>query len=87
MGNIIRSIDGTTDVFVEAVTGLPQMVIKFNRESIARYKVSVDEINRTIQTLLPDSSAGTIYENERRFDLVVRIESEAERISTMFADY
>ena len=73
LGDIIRTVDGATDIYIETVTGLPQIVIRYNRSALAMYKVSIEEVNRVIRTAFAGESAGKIYENERRFDLVVRL--------------
>lgn len=74
LGTIISGVNGATDLYVETVTGLPQIVIHYNREAMARFQVSVSEINRTVRAAFAGESAGLIYENERRYDLVVRLE-------------
>lgn len=73
LGSIINTVDGATDLYVETVTGLPQIVIHYNKEALARYKISVEEVNRVVQTAFAGTSAGMVYENERRFSLVVRM--------------
>jgi len=73
-GALAGSVKGAEDIYVETVTGLPQIVIRFNREAIALHRLSIAAVNRIIRTAFAGESAGMIYENERRFDLVVRLE-------------
>lgn len=73
LGSVIHNIDGATDVYVEAVTGLPQIVVRYKRDLLAMYRLSIDEVNRTVRTAFAGETAGKIYENERRFDVVVRL--------------
>lgn len=75
VGKKIGGIDGVEDLYVEQVTGLPQIRIALDRDRIARLGVSVAAINRTIEAGFAGVSAGKVYENERRFDLVVRLDS------------
>ncbi|MGZ5255675.1 MAG: efflux RND transporter permease subunit, partial [Flavitalea sp.] len=75
LGEIVHTVEGATDLYLETVTGLPQIVIKFNRDALAMYKLNIEDVNRVIRTAFAGESAGKIYENERRFDLVVRLKN------------
>ncbi|HEX6845446.1 MAG TPA: CusA/CzcA family heavy metal efflux RND transporter [Chitinophagaceae bacterium] len=77
IGNIIHSVEGAKDIYVETVTGLPQIVVKYNRDAMAHYQLHVADVNQVIRTAFAGESAGLIYENERRYDLVVRLKDEA----------
>lgn len=72
---IVRSLNGAKDLFEETVTGIGQMVVTYNRDAIARYGANIADINRTLQTAYAGSSAGFVFENDRRFDLVLRMNS------------
>ena len=74
LGNIISKIDGARDIYVERVTGMPQIVVQYDRDAIAQYGLNIAEINEVINTAFAGQSAGMMYEGERRFDLVVRLE-------------
>jgi cobalt-zinc-cadmium resistance protein CzcA len=76
LGVLINKVEGAKDLYVETVTGVPQMVINYNREAIARYGASVNEINRTVQAAYAGTAAGSVFEGDRRFDLVVRLNKE-----------
>jgi cobalt-zinc-cadmium resistance protein CzcA len=71
---LIVNIPGVQDINVEKVTGLPQIQIKYNRDKIAQYGLNISEINRVLRTAFAGSTAGVIFEEEKRFDLVVRLE-------------
>lgn len=77
---IIPSVQGAEDLYVEQVGGLPQISIKLNRDRIAQYGLNVVDINNAINTAFAGGDAGTVFEGERRFDLVVRLE-QAQRQS------
>ncbi len=72
----VKQIPGAADVLVEQAMGLPQLVVKYDRAKIARYGMNIDELNTIIRTAYAGEIAGTIFENERRFDLVVRLDNE-----------
>ncbi len=73
---IIGGVDGAKDVFVERISGLPQIVIRYNKPAIAAYQLNIDDINKLIRAAFAGEEAGVIYENERRFGLVVRLTNE-----------
>ncbi|MCB0509504.1 MAG: efflux RND transporter permease subunit, partial [Bacteroidetes bacterium] len=68
----IEGIDGAADITLEKVAGLPQMSVVFDREKIAKYGLNIDELNRLISVSFAGLSAGTIFEGEKQFDLVLR---------------
>ncbi|WP_460692934.1 CusA/CzcA family heavy metal efflux RND transporter [Mucilaginibacter puniceus] len=76
LGAIAGGIEGTRDVYVETVNGMPQIVIHYNRAAIAEYGLNIEDINKTINTAFAGQSSGTVYEGEKRFDLVVRLAGE-----------
>ncbi len=76
LGRIVSGIDGAKDLYVEAVTGMPQIVIKYDRNLIAQYDVSISEINKAVNTAFAGQSCGTVFEGEKRFDLIVRLKNE-----------
>jgi cobalt-zinc-cadmium resistance protein CzcA len=73
LDEVIKTVDGAKDIFVETVTGLPQVVIRYRKNAIAAHGLSIADVNRVIRTSFAGETAGQIYENERRFDLVVRL--------------
>lgn len=73
VGSLARKIDGATDIYVEEVTGLPQVLVKFNRSAMAYYGITVAEINRVINMGFAGQVTGQVFEGEKRFDLVVRL--------------
>jgi cobalt-zinc-cadmium resistance protein CzcA len=74
IGKIIPSIVGAKDLYVEKVTGLPQIVIKYKRDQIAKFGMNIEDINQTVNAAFAGQSAGLVYEGEKRFDLVVRLD-------------
>ncbi|MEQ9230989.1 MAG: CusA/CzcA family heavy metal efflux RND transporter, partial [Cyclobacteriaceae bacterium] len=74
IGSIASGVDGAVDLYIEEVTGIPQIVITYKRDQLAKYGLSVLDVNRSVQAAFAGASAGLVYENERRFDLVVRLD-------------
>ncbi|MBC7450604.1 MAG: efflux RND transporter permease subunit, partial [Cytophagales bacterium] len=74
IGNVIKNIEGVKDLYIEQVEGLPQIVIAFNRDRIAQYGLTIEDVNRVIRTAFAGESAGLIYVGEKRSNLVVRLE-------------
>ncbi|GAB4051611.1 CusA/CzcA family heavy metal efflux RND transporter [Spirosoma litoris] len=73
VSTIIRKIDGAKDLYVEQIAGQAQILIKLDRNQIARFGLNITDVNRTINTALAGQSAGLVFEGEKRFDLVVRL--------------
>lgn len=76
LGNIVRSVTGTTEHYVEQITGTPQIVIKYNRPAIAQYGLNISDVNRNVNAAFAGQSTGLVFEGEKRFDLMVRLENE-----------
>ncbi|MBE7170490.1 MAG: CusA/CzcA family heavy metal efflux RND transporter [Williamsia sp.] len=75
IGAIVPTVQGAEDLYVEQVSGLPQISIKLNRDKIAQNGLNVADINQAINTAFAGGEAGTVFEGERRFDLVVRLQA------------
>jgi len=74
---VIRNIRGAADLQVGQMTGAPQLVIRPDREAIARYGVNLREVQDVIRAAVGGTTAGQIFEGIRRFDIYVRYEPEA----------
>lgn len=75
----VEQIPGASDVLVEQAMGLPQLLVRFDRAKIARYGIDIEELNTVIRTAYAGETAGVVFENERRFDLVVRLDKDKVR--------
>lgn len=76
MGKIISKVEGVADMKVEAIDGLPQITIDYNRNKVAQYGLGINQLNDVVQAAFAGSKAGVIFEGEKRFDLVVRLKEE-----------
>ncbi len=76
LAKIIPTVEGATDLYVEKVGGLEQIVIDYKREQLARYGLHIEDVNNAINTAFAGQTAGLVYEGEKRYDLVVRLQKE-----------
>ncbi|MDD6892323.1 MAG: CusA/CzcA family heavy metal efflux RND transporter, partial [Bacteroidales bacterium] len=72
----VAQVPGAADVIVEQAMGLPQLVVDYDRTKIARYGIDIQALNDIVRTAYAGETAGVVFENERRFDLVVRLDGE-----------
>jgi cobalt-zinc-cadmium resistance protein CzcA len=79
LGKIISTVDGAKNLYVEAVAGMPQIIINYNRSAIAQYNLNITDINKVVNTALAGQSTGTLFEGEKRFEVVVRISGEQKK--------
>ncbi|KMQ68208.1 acriflavine resistance protein B [Chryseobacterium sp. FH2] len=75
VSKVIQNVEGATSPQVERVGGLPQINVTYDRTRIANYGLHVEDVNDVLSTAFAGKIAGQIFENERRFDLVVRLDS------------
>ncbi len=73
ISEILNTIEGVANPQLERVKGLPQININYNRLRLASYGVSIEDANTAVNTAFAGQSAGEVYEDERRFDLVLRL--------------
>lgn len=76
LGDVIKTVDGAEDLYIEPITGMPQVVIKYNRANMARYNLDIATVNRVVNTAFAGQSTGMVYEGEKRFDLMVRLDKK-----------
>ncbi len=79
MGNLINDVEGAKDLYTETVTGISQVVVHFNRTAIANYGANIKEVNQVIQSAYAGGIAGKVFEGDRRFDLVVRLNTSQKK--------
>jgi heavy metal efflux system protein len=79
LGSIINTVDGTKNLYVEAVSGMPQIIINYNRNTIAQYNLNIADINKVVNTAFAGQSTGMLFDGEKRFDIVVRIGGEQKK--------
>jgi heavy metal efflux system protein len=73
---LIGNIEGVADIKSEQVTGMPQITIRYNPDKLALYGLNVGDLNKVIRTGFAGEATGTVYEGEKRYDLVVRLDKD-----------
>ncbi|MCL7764804.1 CusA/CzcA family heavy metal efflux RND transporter [Polaribacter sp. Z014] len=71
---LIKNVEGASDIIIEKVEGLPQMSVTFNRSKIARYGLNISDVNQLISMGFAGGTVGNVFEGEKRFDLVLRLD-------------
>jgi len=73
---IINKVEGVVDINVEKVTGLAQIQVEYNRDRLAQYGLSIEEVNLILRTAFAGSQAGVVFDEEKRFGMVVRLDKD-----------
>ena len=76
IARLIENVEGAADITVEKIEGLPQMQVKYDRAKIARYGLNIAEVNDVISMGFAGKVSGSVFEGEKRFDLVVRFDKD-----------
>lgn len=76
IAGLVTGIKGVAGVKAEAIQGLPQITVRYNRNKLGQYGLKIEDLNTVIETAFSGGTAGVIYEGEKRFDLVVRLDEE-----------
>ena len=71
----IKKIRGIGDLKIQQIDAVPQMVVVYNRQKIAQYGLKINELNTLLKAAFAGQQAGVIYEGEKRFDMVIRLDS------------
>lgn len=76
---VLASVPGAADARMEQVSGLPMLTVKPNRAAIARFGLDVADVQEAVRTAIGGEVASTVFEGDRRFDLVVRLPEQLRR--------
>ncbi len=76
ISGLVSGIDGVAGVKAEAIEGLPQITVRYNRNKMGQYNLNISDLNIAIETAFSGGIAGQIYRGERMFDLVVRLDEQ-----------
>ncbi|MBB4119373.1 cobalt-zinc-cadmium resistance protein CzcA [Mesonia hippocampi] len=74
--HLISNIEGAADISVEKTVGLPEMTVNYKRDKIARYGLNIEDINNIVAAGFAGKQVGVVFEGERRFDIVVRLDDK-----------
>jgi len=76
---LLSNVEGIQSMSVEKVTGLPQMVVDYNRKKMAEYGIDIEDANKVLSMGFSGEKTGTVYEGQRRFDMVVRLQKDSRK--------
>ena len=74
--NAIAKVEGASDIIIEKTEGLPQMSVVYDRSKIARYGLNISDLNEMIALGFAGKTVGNVFEGEKRFDMVIRLDQE-----------
>ena len=74
LGQISKKIEGAQNIYVEPVSGMPQIVINYKREAMSQFGLNVSDVNNIVNTAFAGQATGSVFEGEKKFDLVVRLD-------------
>lgn len=80
---MIEDVPGVSGIFVEEIAGLPQIQVKYNHEKMAAYGVSVDDISEILETTFAGAVAGSLYEGDKKFDIVLRMDPSQRNVESL----
>ncbi|MDZ4210360.1 MAG: CusA/CzcA family heavy metal efflux RND transporter, partial [Methylotenera sp.] len=83
IANVLEKTAGSADVKVEQTTGLPILTVNIDREKIARLGVNMADIQEAVSIAMNGAHAGAVYDGDRRFDIVVRLDEAQRKDTTM----
>lgn len=87
---LIENVKGASDIVIEKVEGLPQMSVNYNRSKIARYGLNISDLNQMISMGFAGATVGNVFEGEKRFDLVIRLDDahrkNLESLQSLYVD-
>jgi cobalt-zinc-cadmium resistance protein CzcA len=90
IGKLIVNVPGAADISVEKIDGLPEMNVQYNQAKIARYGLNIQELNDMVSMSFAGKAAGSVFEGEKRFDLVVRLDKtkrkDIENLKQLYID-
>ncbi len=76
LGELVNHVEGAKNLYIEPVTGMPEIIIDYNRLVIAQYNLNISDINKVVNTAFAGQTTGLIFEGEKRFDIVVRLKTD-----------
>ncbi|MGF1555973.1 efflux RND transporter permease subunit, partial [Paucihalobacter sp.] len=87
---LIENVEGAADITVEKIEGLPQISVVYNRKKIARFGLNISQVNDVLAMAVAGKTMGTVFEGEKQFDMVVRLEAmgrqDIEGIKNLYVD-
>jgi cobalt-zinc-cadmium resistance protein CzcA len=86
MGELVQGVKGVRDVYVEQNTGLPQIVVEWQRSQLSSYSVSIQKANEVLSAAMAGASAGFLYEDEKKIEIVIRLPESKRQLLSVIQD-
>ena len=83
--NAIAKVEGASDIIIEKTEGLPQMSVVYDRSKIARYGLNISDLNEMIALGFAGKTVGNVFEGEKRFDMVIRLDQSNRKLLVLFS--
>lgn len=83
VSKLIAHVNGVSGVSVEQVSGLPQIQVRYNHEQMAQYGIPMDDVNQVLETTFAGGIAGAVFEGEKKFDLILRMDQEERNVESL----
>lgn len=83
VGKMIAHVRGVSGISIEQVSGLPQIQVRYNHERMAEFGVSVDDISQVLESTFAGAVAGSVFEGEKKFDLVLRMDNNERNVESL----
>ncbi len=80
---LIKNVKGVSGIFVEQVSGLPQIQVNYRHDRMAEYGITIDEANQVLETAFAGATAGAVYEGEKKFDVVLRLDKADRTVESL----
>ncbi|MFN4186566.1 efflux RND transporter permease subunit [Acinetobacter variabilis] len=77
VAKILEGINGTADLKVEQISGLPMVSVELKRDMIANYGLDAEDVQKQVSSLITGQTAGKVFEGDRKFDIVVRMDENS----------
>lgn len=84
---VVNKVNGAQNIYVEPVSGLSQIVINYNRSALAQYGLNVSDVNNVVNAAFAGKVTGAVFEGEKKFDMVVRMDSEERKSLKTYKTY
>lgn len=86
VGKIVEQIQGTNSLYIESVSGQPQIIVQINREAIALYNINIEDVNKLLNLSFAGYKVGNLYEEEKKFDIVIKLDEKIRNNITNIED-
>ena len=77
VSDVLEGVNGTADLKVEQMSGLPMVSVELKKDMIANYGLDAEDVQEQVSSLITGQTAGKVFEGDRKFDIVVRMDQNS----------